>query len=241
MYQNFIEEYIYLLDDYNYEEFYRQATDYFLKHYTTVANIGMDTSVFQEAGIDPLDYMDIIPEDYFIEHSFPGYYKVPKNIKKIKNGAFEFTEGLEEVYCPEGLLEIEMLAFHECEDLLDIYLPNSLKLIAPGTLSPQRRKGLTIHAPAGSYAEEYAKKYNFKYDNNGNAIDFNYVDGDWNIQVLRGASDGGVYAVGDFIIFKMNSDFEEEWSQLYEGDVFAIDIVETHCSFIHLSLTFCHP
>ena len=39
---------------------------------------------------------------------------------------FEFTEGLEELYCPEGL-EIEMLAFHECEDLVDIYLP---KLIA---------------------------------------------------------------------------------------------------------------
>lgn len=72
-----------------------------------------------------------------------------------------------------------------------------------------------------------AKTFAVKYDNNGNAIDFNYVDGDWNIQVLRGASDGGVYAVGDFIIFKMNSDLEEEWSQLYEGEVFAIDIVET--------------
>lgn len=161
----FVEEYIYLLDNDNYEEFYRQAVSYFLNHDTIVANVGMLTSMFQEIGIDPLDYMDVIPEDYFIEHNFPGYYKVPKNIKKIKNGAFEFTEGLESLYCPEGLLEIAMLAFHECEDLVDIYLPNSLKSIAPGTLSQQRRRGLTIHAPAGSYAEEFAIKYSFRYDN----------------------------------------------------------------------------
>lgn len=161
----FVEEYIYLLDNDNYEEFYRQAVNYFLNHDTTVANVGMLTSMFQEAGINPLDYMDIIPGEYFIEHNFPGYYKVPKNIKKIKNGAFEFTEGLEAVYCPEGLLEIGMLAFHDCEDLVDIYLPNSLTRIAPGTLNQQRKKGLTIHAPAGSYAEYFAIKYNFRYDN----------------------------------------------------------------------------
>lgn len=161
----FVEEYIYLLDNDNYEEFYRQAVNYLLNHDTIIANIGMITSMFQEAGIDPLEYMDVIPEDYFIEHSFPVKYKVPRNIKKIKNGAFEFTDGLEELYCPEGLLEIEMLAFDQCDDLVDIYLPNSLKLIAPGTFSQQRKRGLTIHAPAGSYAHEFAIKYNFRYDN----------------------------------------------------------------------------
>ena len=163
--KEFIEDNIHLLDEDKYEEFYHEALDYFLSVNYTAANIGMLTSVFQEAGIDPLEYMDVIPEDYFMEHSFPGYYKVPKNIKKIKNGAFEFTDGLEALYCPEGLLEIEMLAFHECKDLVDIYLPNSLKLIAPGTLSQQHRRGLTIHAPAGSYAEEFAIKYGFRYDN----------------------------------------------------------------------------
>lgn len=161
----FVEEYIYLLDNDNYEEFYRQALSYFSNYDNIVANVGMITSMFQEAGIDPLDYMDIIPEDYFIEHSFPGDYKVPKNIKKIKNCAFEFTEDLVELYCPEGLLEVEMLAFHDCEDLKDIYLPASLKIIAPGCLSQQKRKGLTIHVPFGSHAEDFAIKYHFKYDN----------------------------------------------------------------------------
>lgn len=161
----FVEKYIYLLDDDKYNEFYQKALAYFLSYDGIVANVGMITSMFQEAGIDPLDYMDVIPEDYFMEHGFPGYYKVPRNIKKIKNGAFEFTDGLEEIYCPEGLIEIGMLAFHNCEDLKDIYLPASLKLIAPGCLSQQKRKGLTIHAPFGSYAEDFAIKYHFKHDN----------------------------------------------------------------------------
>ena len=39
-----------------------------------------------------------------------------------------------------------------------MYLPNGLKLTASGTLSQQRRRGLTIHAPAGSYTEEFAIK-----------------------------------------------------------------------------------
>ena len=45
--KNFVEDYIYLLDDDNYEEFYRQAVRYFLDHDTTVANVGMLTSMFQ--------------------------------------------------------------------------------------------------------------------------------------------------------------------------------------------------
>ena len=163
--KRFVEEHIYLLDDDNYEEFYRKANEEFLDQYPYAVNVGMLTSLFQEIGIDPLDYMDIIPDDYFMEHSFPGMYKVPKSVKKIKNGAFELTEGLDSVYCPEGLLEIEMLAFHDCEDLTDIHLPKSCILIAPGTFTQQKSK-LTIHTPAGSYAETFAKKYHFNYDNN---------------------------------------------------------------------------
>ena len=50
----------------------------------------------------------------------------------------------------------------EIKDLVYIYLPNGLKLTASGTLSQQRRRGLTIHAPAGSYTEEFAIKNNFR-------------------------------------------------------------------------------
>ncbi len=57
---------------------------------------------------------------------------------------------------PEGVTKIGGDAFVNCCDLTSITLPESVREI------PRRafwnNPALTIYAPAGSYAEEYAKK-----------------------------------------------------------------------------------
>ena len=67
-----------------------------------------------------------------------GDVTIPKGVTKIGRWAFEGCTGLTSVTIPEGVTEIGRHAFYGC-------------------------KKLTIHAPAGSAAEQYAKKYKIPF------------------------------------------------------------------------------
>lgn len=99
----------------------------------------------------------------------------------IEYGAFANDDVLQEVFISEGITRMEN-AFSGCENLKDVYLPLSLTKIddimfgvplSPkikdntysfGSLSRYKIKlRITIHAPVGSYAEEWAKKNKLKF------------------------------------------------------------------------------
>lgn len=75
------------------------------------------------------------------------------------------------VTVPDGVTEIGEVAFAACRSLTDIILPASLEKIADDalkdaedhTFEPKGNLPVTIHAPKGSYAEEYAEKNHFAY------------------------------------------------------------------------------
>ena len=62
---------------------------------------------------------------------------------------------------PEGVTEIGMEAFCKCSGLKKIILPKSLVKI--GNAVFRKCENLTIHAPAGSYAETYAKENGIRF------------------------------------------------------------------------------
>ena len=76
---------------------------------------------------------------------------LPAMLKIIESEAF-LNAPMVSVRCPDGLTTIGSRAFAGCDHLRDIYLPD----IAEDAFAnvPQ----LTIHTPAGSIAEKWAKK-----------------------------------------------------------------------------------
>lgn len=109
---------------------------------------------------------------------------LPEGVKKIGTGVFEGCTGLTNVVISNGVKEIETYVFHNCAALTEITIPagvTALKQYAffactglrdirlPGELTEIDAdafcscKEFTIHAPAGSYAETYAKEHNIPF------------------------------------------------------------------------------
>lgn len=75
---------------------------------------------------------------------------------RISEDQRELRRQIEKVELPEGLLSIEKYAFWNCGSLRYVSIPESVKTIGIGAF--KNCPNLTIHAPAGSYAETYAKE-----------------------------------------------------------------------------------
>ena len=88
----------------------------------------------------------------------------PQSLTLMEYGAFYHCSGLQEVRLPEGLTQIDHCAFADCTNLTKIYIPASVRNIGEGTDEVfYQCANLTIYAPAGSYAETYAKKNNIPF------------------------------------------------------------------------------
>lgn len=83
--------------------------------------------------------------------------EIPKSIEDL--GIYTFTaSGLKEVKIPESdtLTKIDNYVFYQCPKLTDVYLPSTVKDINDNSFADCKNP-VKIHAPAGSYAETYAK------------------------------------------------------------------------------------
>ena len=77
----------------------------------------------------------------------------------VKGILFDYTGPGGDVIIPEGVTSIGERAFYDCSALESVTIPKSVERIgkyAFGTM--WQHENLTIYAPAGSFAEKYAKK-----------------------------------------------------------------------------------
>ena len=140
-----------LIKSKNFENLYSEIS----KNYNSFT-VGKLTAFFYDAGINPLRYMEYIPERYLYNQdiesfNIPHYiteiktrafYRtklkeiyIPSNIKIIGEGAFESCKYLINVNIAEGLQDINSVAFYDCYKLEKIILPKSLKSIGSGIFS----------------------------------------------------------------------------------------------------------
>lgn len=106
------------------------------------------------------DCVTEIGEEAFIYSNVQNVI-IPGSVKKIRRSAFE-SSNLKSVVIQNGTTEIDACAFMECVYLVNITLPSSINSIGyKAFLTHYVVYGLkekrTIYAPAGSYAEQYAK------------------------------------------------------------------------------------
>ena len=87
------------------------------------------TEMFLTLGIDPAEYLEIIPQQY-LANSESEYTQCfcPDTTKLniISNYAFLNCTGIEEALLPEGLQYIGINSFHGCKNLTTLDLPKSL-------------------------------------------------------------------------------------------------------------------
>ena len=86
---------------------------------------------------------------------------IPDSVTSIGNYAFWLCKNLTTITIPDSVTSIGDYAFGCCENLTTITIPNGVTSI--GDEAFYNCEKLTIHAPKGSYAEQYAKenKINF--------------------------------------------------------------------------------
>lgn len=86
---------------------------------------------------------------------------LPESIRRIGKSAFEGCQSLTEIHLPECVTVLEYQAFGSCTGMKKMTIPASVQEINPWAFN--RSPTVTIHAPAGSYAEQYAKENNILF------------------------------------------------------------------------------
>ena len=96
-------------------------------------NIGIDvtgklTDLLYNIGIDPLKYMDIVP-DFFAWRSNRDHFNIPDTINYIGRGAFDCCYNLKDIYIPQGVTKINWATFRDCKSLKEVFIPDSVNSI----------------------------------------------------------------------------------------------------------------
>ena len=124
----------------------------------TVTSIGMCGTFGRCSALKNLTIPKSVKE---IGYTNIGRFTGPKTYHANTIGPFSFDSctNLKEFIIPDGVECIDR-AFYDCTNLEQIRIPGSVKsIIFPFERCPK----LTIHAPVGSYAEQYAKENNIPF------------------------------------------------------------------------------
>lgn len=92
---------------------------------------------------------------------------MPKKLKYIDAFAFKNCRNFTNITLPDGLESIGCTAFAYCNNLTGLYIPESVNMIQDNFMNETPFAGcdnLTIHSPAGSYAQLYAQEHNISRD-----------------------------------------------------------------------------
>lgn len=111
IYKNFIKENIDLIEENAWQLIYKSAIQR--------VPIGQFTQILLEAKINPLDYLDYIPE-FYLRNTDISEFKIPDHIKRINYNAFKNCHELETVYIPKSVTSIDSGVFSECRNLKKI-------------------------------------------------------------------------------------------------------------------------
>ncbi len=89
---------------------------------------------------------------------------LPDSLKKLDLYSFDNCLALESIHIPKKVKRIQSMVFSSCKNLKHVYLTKNISSIDRNAFSRAHCPQVTIHAPAGSYAEAYAKENNIPFE-----------------------------------------------------------------------------
>lgn len=87
--------------------------------------------LFKEAGINPLEYMDVVPPNFLYGNDNETSITIPSHITSITTFSIQDCQALRTIKIENGVKFIEDSAITFCRNLVSIYLPPSIQLIYP--------------------------------------------------------------------------------------------------------------
>lgn len=119
-----------LINSNNFDALYKIARQNFVGSY-----VGTLTRLFLESGINPLKYMNKVPDSFLSWDREVQAFSVPSGIEFIEESAFYGCENLTHIHLPEGLKSIGTIAFGDCSSLTSIDIPKSVASIGFGAFT----------------------------------------------------------------------------------------------------------
>ena len=121
---NFVEENRDLINNNDWEEFYRRLDD---NESLTDSNIGEFSYLLLRSGVNPLYYMHYVPLNFLCYNEKVEKIDIPSGITEIKAWAFYRCTNLKNIILPERVEKINRGAFTGCVSLNEIKLPRNMK------------------------------------------------------------------------------------------------------------------
>lgn len=147
--------------------------------------------------------MTRIGERAFFNCDFLTNVEIPDSVTSIGRDAFFDCKCLESMVIPEGATGIGSGAFTGCTALQTVEIPESVSGIEANAFDGCDH--LTIIAPKGSYAIEFAKQYEIKYQeisSGGTGPELVPPDGQSDVATIRGVMAG---STGEQLIDQLRS------------------------------------
>lgn len=119
---------------------------------------GTDTDVTIPATIDNKKVTSI-GDDAFWANKTVTNITIPDGVTSIGIFSFSSCESLTNVNIPSSVTSIAFYAFYGSDNLKSLVIPKSVTSIDRWAFSPD----IVLHVVQGSYAETYAKKYEYQY------------------------------------------------------------------------------
>ena len=98
----------------NYDKIYEHIGD-------SYEEPGYLTDILRMSGINPLKYMNKVPDYYMEGSNFEGNFNIDSDIKFIGLLAFNRCRHLNGIVIPDSVKKIGTFAFHHCPELSDVY------------------------------------------------------------------------------------------------------------------------
>ena len=165
-----------LINTNNFKDLYKGVVPAGIK----LAHIHELTEVLYIAGMDPLRYMEKVPE-VFLFDSTQSSIDVPDNVRVIGDFAFMAAKYLKNVHIGNGVTAIGDGAFKECSSLPEITIPEGVKKLGMSLFDGC--KVLEKIQLGGQL--QYLPEYMFRGCESLRKIKFNGTVNQWNALVQR--------------------------------------------------------